>query len=155
MSKRFGLLLIFALIAGGAVFYQVARPPAAVSAAFEGEPQLIAATFSSEWCASCRVLKPKLAEALPEFSGRPVRFVEYDFTFGARDDMRAEAEADGLGEIYERFQGATGFTVLVDAGTGEIIDTLTMNHSAKAMAAAIEDALAIAAARASVPHKDS
>ncbi|MEQ8935436.1 MAG: thioredoxin domain-containing protein, partial [Amphiplicatus sp.] len=85
MIKRSRLFLVFALLAGGAVLFQALSKPGAVSAAFNGEPELIAATFSSEWCASCRVLKPNLAQVLPKFASKPVRFVEYDFTFGQTD----------------------------------------------------------------------
>lgn len=155
MIKRGRLILLAALAAGGAALFQASQRPGAVSAAYAGEPELIAATFSSEWCASCRVLKPNLARVLPDFAGKPVRFVEYDFTFGQTEAIRAQADADGIGEIYARFKGATGFTVLVDAGSGEIIDTLTMNHSSAAIADALDNALAVAAAQADDPHKDS
>ncbi|MEQ8177358.1 MAG: hypothetical protein RIC52_10245 [Amphiplicatus sp.] len=154
MINRLRLPLIIALLAGVAVLFQAFHRPGAVSAAFAGEPELIAATFSSEWCASCRVLKPNLARVLPDFASKPVRFVEYDFTFGQTEAMRAQADADGVGDIYARFKGATGFTVLVDADSGEIIDTLTMNHSPAAMAAALDDALAVAEAHTDDPPKD-
>lgn len=154
MMKRARFLMLFACAAGGAILFQALRGPGAVSAAFAGEPELIAATFSSEWCAACRVLKPKLAQVLPDFADKPVRFVEYDFTFGQTDAIRAQADADGVGGIYARVKGATGFTVLIDADSGEIIDTLTMNHSPAAMAAALDDALAIAKAYTDDPRKD-
>lgn len=111
-------------------------------------PELVAATFSSEWCASCKVIAPRLAAVAPDFAEKPVRFAELDFTFGRRGDLEQKAAALGLGELYPRFKGATGFTLLVDAETGEIIDTLTINHSEKAMRAAIAQALAIASADA-------
>jgi hypothetical protein len=55
-----------------------------------------------------------------------------------------QARAEGLAEIYPRFKGATGFTLLVDHETGEIIDSLTINHTKAAMRAALAQALAIA-----------
>lgn len=146
-SKRAVVALLIVAVAGLAVAAQLARAPSKVSAAFDGAPALTVATFSSEWCASCRVLKPTLAKAMPRFSGAPVKFVEYDFTFGETEALRARAEADGVGATFDRFAGATGFSLIVDAASGEIVDTLTMNHSAEAMAAAIDDALAAARAR--------
>ncbi len=74
-----------------------------------------------------------------------MKFVSLDFTFGQRDDIQAQAEAEGLAELYPRFKGATGFTLLVDADTGEILDSLTVNHSTQAMRAAIAQSLALAA----------
>ena len=58
--------------------------------------------------------------------------------------MKAEAERYRLGDLYERNKGATGFTLLVDYETGEILDTLTMNFSEDAMRSAIARAVAIA-----------
>lgn len=112
---------------------------------FVGEPEIIAATFSSAWCAACAVLEPKLARVTPAFASAPVAFVKFDFSFGPRDETREAAERFGLEGLYERNKGATGFTVLVDADTGEIVDTLTMNFSEAAMKSAIARALALAA----------
>ncbi len=132
----------FAIVAAG--FALFARAPAESPAAQPEKPEIIAATFNSAWCSSCKILKPKLAKIMPHFAGEAVAFVELDFTFGARDEVKAEAEHYGLGDIYERNKGATGFTLLVDADTGEIVDTLTMNFSESAMKAALAQAIAIA-----------
>jgi len=90
-------------------------------------------------------LNPRLAEVIPVFAGKPVKFVSLDFTFGRRGDIERQAAAEGLGDIYPRFEGATGFTLLVDPDTGEILDSLTVNHSKQAMRAAITQSLALAA----------
>lgn len=111
---------------------------------YEGEPEIIAATFSSAWCSSCKILEPRLAEVIPDFADKPVKFVELDFTFGQRGEIKDKAEAEGLGDIYPRFKGATGFTLLVDRETGEIIDMLTISHSKAAMRAAIAQSVALA-----------
>lgn len=133
------------LIVGIGVFALSGRT-SATSADYEyaGEPEIVAATFSSAWCSSCKILKPRLAEILPEFSDQPVKFVELDFTFGQRDEIAEQAASEGLSDVYPRFKGATGFTLLVDRETGEIIDSLTINHSKNAMRAAIAQAVAVA-----------
>jgi thiol-disulfide isomerase/thioredoxin len=136
------IAVVAALVAGFALFGRT--PATSAEAAFDGKPEIIAATFASSWCSSCKVLKPKLAKVIPGFSGEPVKFVEFDFTFGPRAELKEEADEYGLGELYARYKGATGFTVLVDADTGEVIDTLTMNFSAAAMRSAIARAIAIA-----------
>ena len=105
-------------------------------------PQLIAATFSSAWCTSCKILEPRLEDVAPDFADAPVKFVKLDFTFGQRGAIEEQAAAEGLSDIYPRFKGATGFTLLVDAETGEIVDSLTIKHSRDAMRAAIAQALA-------------
>ena len=141
--RRLMSIALAAAFAGA--FFMVARAPASnAEAAYDGEPEVIAATFASAWCSACKVLKPKLAKVIPAFQEDPVAFVEFDFTFGPRDEIRAEAEKFDLGDLYERNKGATGFTVLVDADTGEILDTLTMNFSEDAMRSAIARAIAVA-----------
>lgn len=118
--------------------------PARSEAAFAGEPEIVAATFASAWCSSCKILQPKLARIIPEFAGAPVAFVEFDFTFGDRAETAAKAERHGVSDIYERNKGATGFTLLIDAETGDILDTLTMNFSEDAMRGALGRAIEIA-----------
>ena len=126
-------------------FFMFARTPAtSADAAYDGKPEVVAATFASSWCSACKVLKPKLAKVIPGFKDEPVAFIEFDFTFGPRKELRDEADKYGIGDLYERNKGATGFTVLVDSDTGEILDTLTMNFSEGAMRAAIAQAIAVA-----------
>lgn len=134
------------ILAGVAVFALTGRTSATdAEYVYDGEPEIIAATFESAWCSACKILKPRLAEVIPDFADKPVKFVSLDFTFGQRGDIERQAEAEGLGDIYPRFKGATGFTLLVDSDTGEIIDSLTVNHSKQAMRAAIAQSLALAA----------
>lgn len=129
---------------GAAAFFLAGRAPATSAAEFEGEPEIVAATFSSAWCSSCKIIKPRLAKAMPDFSGEPVKFVEYDFTFGEKAKAREAALADGLGPVFDDYAKATGFTLLYDPERQEIIDILTVNHSSAAMRAAIARALAVA-----------
>ncbi len=131
------------VILGVAGYAFVNRMPAAgAEYRYEGDPEVVAATFASAWCSSCKILMPRLARVIPDFADQPVKFVELDFTFGERKEIEQLAAAEGLAKIYPQFKGATGFTVLVDRDTGEIIDTLTINHSGKAMRAAIAQAIA-------------
>ena len=133
------------LIVGFVVFFFTARAPAEdTDAPFDGEPEIVVATFSSAWCSACKILKPSLVKVIPDFQGEPVSFVEFDFTFGQEAEIRHVAVEQGFAEIYDRFKGGTGFSLLIDPETGKIVDTLTMNHSSKAMRAAIAQAIAIA-----------
>jgi hypothetical protein len=145
--KRQDAVFFGLLAAGIAGFALYARAPAAsAEAAFSGEPELIAATFNSQWCSACKIVKPRLRKVIPDFAGAPVKFVEYDLTFGNGGAPREKAEADGISSVYERFSTATGYTLLVDAETGDILDMLTVEHTASAMRAAISAALARAEA---------
>lgn len=146
MTKRIKNFAFPVIVVVGVVIFALMGRTGASNAqyAYDGEPEVIAATFSSAWCSACKILEPRLAEIIPDFSDRPVKFVKLDFTFGERGDTEQQARTEGLGDIYPRFKGATGFTLLVDSETGEIIDSLTMNHSKDAMRAAIAQSIALA-----------
>ena len=109
-----------------------------------GAPEVVAATFYATWCSPCRILEPRLSDVIPSFADKPVKFVKLDFTFGKRAEIEAFAQDEGLADVYRQFGGASGFTLLVDRETGEVIDMLTMDHSSRAMRAAIAQAIAVA-----------
>ncbi|MEM8770501.1 MAG: thioredoxin domain-containing protein [Pseudomonadota bacterium] len=145
MKQTKNIVFIAVAVIGVAIFASVGRTNATDTAyLYDGEPEIIAATFSSAWCSSCKILEPRLRDVAPEFADSPVKFVKLDFTFGQRGEIEDQARAEGLEDIYPQYKGATGFTLLVDADTGEIVDSLTINHSPKAMRAAIARALAAA-----------
>ncbi len=144
---RKNLIAAALLVFGAAGFFFYGR--GAVSSAeaqyvYEGEPEILAATFASAWCSACKILEPRLARVVPAFADRPVRFIEFDFTFGEKPAHAALASEHGFSSVYERFRSGTGFTLLIDAETGDVVDTLTINHSEGAMRAAIAAAIAFA-----------
>ena len=140
------------LVGGIAIFALTGRDSASgAEYTLEAKPEIIAATFSSAWCSACKILKPRLAEIIPDFADKPVKFVEFDFTLGQRDEIALQAEAEGLADIYPRFKGATGFTLLIDSDSGEIIDMLTISHSKAAMRAAIAQSIFLATRDTSDP----
>ncbi len=115
-----------------------------IAAPFDGKPEVIAATFTSEWCTACKILEPRLADVIPAFTDKPVHFLELDFSFGQKEKARAVAVSEGFETAYNQFEGATGFTLLIDKDSGEIIDILTASYSESAMKAALANALAVA-----------
>jgi len=142
--KKLKDIMFPAIVVIGVAIFAFSGHTSASSAdySYQGKPEIVAATFSSAWCSSCKILKPRLADVIPDFADQPVKFVELDFTFGQREEIAEQAAAEGLADIYPRFKGATGFTLLVDADTGEIVDMLTIRHTKKAMRAALAQAIA-------------
>lgn len=133
------------LIGGFAALFAVAiiargRPPIVESAPV-AEPALVAATFSSAFCASCRILRPKLARVMLDYRARPVDFVEFDFTAGAPDRLRDKARARGVLAVYDAGGRATGYTALVDRATGKVLGMLGAGLSEDEMRAEIDAAL--------------
>jgi len=145
MPKLKNAIFASIIVLGAIGFFMTGRAPASsADAVYEGEPEIVAATFASAWCSACKILKPRLVNVIPEFSEQPVSFMELDFTFGVRDEHAALAAENGFTELFENNKGSTGFTLLIDPVSGETIDILTMNHSEKAMRAAIAQAIAVA-----------
>jgi thiol-disulfide isomerase/thioredoxin len=144
MKKRFGLIVAVVIAIAVAVSVSSRNRSPSIEQSATGAPQIIAASFTSAWCASCRILEPRLAEAMPAFKDAAVEFVQFDFTFGETDELASRAAARGLSRLYDANKGATGFTVLVNAGSGEIVDTLTMNFTVADIKLALNRALAIA-----------
>lgn len=145
MKHSKNILFIAVLTLGVALFAAFGRTSATDAAySYDAEPEIIAATFSSAWCSSCKILEPRLEALVPDFADKPVKFVKLDFTLGQRGAVADKAAREGLAHIYPQYKGATGFTLLVDAETGDIVDSLTIRHSEQAMRAAIAQAIATA-----------
>jgi len=150
LRRRF--LLAGLAVAGLAALALFTRAPHRLEADGAGAPQLVAVTFSSAWCAACRILSPRLADAMRAFENEPVRFIDFDFSFGPSETLAAEAEQLGIADVYEQFKGATGFTVLVDPASGKALSVLTAASSREDLRARI--AAALAATRTNDPDTD-
>ncbi len=94
-----------------------------------GQPNLVGAMFYSAWCSSCAVLDPRLRKIAPEFEGRAVRFVKFDFSMGPNDTQAEKAAALGIAETYEANKGATGFMLLVDSRSETALGAIYMTDS--------------------------
>ena len=133
------------MVAAIAVFATLGRVPQTnAEYLLDRKPEVIAATFSSAWCSSCKILEPRLGSIVPKFSADPVKFVKLDFSFGQNSGLADIAAENNFADTYQRFKGATGFTLLIDAETGQILDRLTINQSERAMTTIIAQAIAVA-----------
>ena len=118
-----GLLVALAIVGHG-----LAERPEAKSST-EGT-KVTGLLFYADWCGSCKVLDPKLDAVTPEFSHQPILFTRVDLT---NDETTAHATRYanylGLGNIYAEYEGRTGFMLLVDAKSKDILGRLTRNES--------------------------
>ncbi|MBD3616210.1 MAG: hypothetical protein HUJ22_06505 [Gracilimonas sp.] len=108
----------------------------------EEDPAVITMYMYADWCGACQAIKPKMAEAVREFEGEPVLFTKMDMT----DDFTAHqskllASRLGLSEIFEKNEGMTGFVLLIDAESHEILDKITRDDDTEEMARKITAAL--------------
>lgn len=126
-----GLIVLFALSA-----------PAPVHADLS-EPRLVAATFRSAWCGPCRVLEPRFEAVAADYADAQVEFVTFDFTLGRRARLAERAAQEGVAEPFRAHGGGTGFVLLVDRNTGDVLGRITMHYSDADMRGALDHALSV------------
>jgi len=106
-------------------------------------PQLIAIKFHADWCGSCKAMGDVFTDLANKLDGQPVLFVEIDQT---NRTTAAQAQfmvaALGAGELWGEFGGKTGFVLVLDAESRQVVAKLTHEQSVKDMTKAITDALA-------------
>ena len=106
------------------------------------DPHVIAMYMYADWCGACQAIKPIMEEAKPEFEGQPVLFVKMDMTndFTAHQSKLMAARL-GLSEIFEKNEGMTGFVLLLDANTNEVLDKITTDDDKQGIITKITNAL--------------
>ncbi len=96
------------------------------------EPVLKVINFTADWCPNCRILNPRLDEAIAAFEPGSIERVDLDVTSIRRDSTmieKAAVETDALrlaGEhkaayLWDWYGGVTGIAVAIAADTGEPI----------------------------------
>jgi thiol:disulfide interchange protein len=106
---------------------------------------VIALVFKADWCTACRVLEPKLMTVMPQVAAQPIRFVMLDQTDAdARRAAATEARALGVAELYAAREGQTGYVLLVDASTKEVLGQIGSTDSVAQIRQKIRRALAAA-----------
>jgi thiol-disulfide isomerase/thioredoxin len=105
-------------------------------------PAVIAVKFYADWCGSCKVITPVFHELQAKFDTQPVLYIVLDHTreFN-RQQSKYLATSLGLDKIWAKNGGKTGFILLINGKTQEIITTLTKKHDLKQMGAALQAAV--------------
>ena len=107
----------------------------------EEKPRLIAARFTADWCGQCAILQPRLDDVWPAYEDAEIERVVFDFTSDERDTPRARAAAAGIEHIYEPLEGRTGFLLLIDRESGEVLEMVNTSYDRAAIADALDRSL--------------
>lgn len=121
---------------------------AQLALASEQKPQVLGILFYADWCGSCRILEPEIEKARgkSDLDNSAILFVRLDLTDATRrHQSELMAHALGVADFYEENGGATGFMLLVDAETKEVISQLTKTMDSGDITTEIRDAIAKAA----------
>jgi len=122
MSKSLTIFTAFFLTLGISLY---ANEVSNNNATETDEISVIAVKMDAEWCGKCQVMNPKLDSVMPEFENEDILFVKFNMT----DEFTTQqagllAERLNLKSLFEENKGKTGYMVLLNAETGEVLHTL-------------------------------
>ncbi len=112
-------------------------------AAEAAQPEVVGLMFHSDTCGSCKVLNPKLDSVKSGYLAKPILFVTLDHTSdGTKNQAALMAGALGVKEAYAAQEKASGFLLLVDKDSGEVLGKVTRDMTEAEIAATIDKAIA-------------
>lgn len=138
--------LALSLAAALAVIPAAITPAQAAQASAPAEKaRVVGVLFYADWCASCKVLDPKIQAVKRDFAEDSVLFTRFDLTdeFTRRQSLLL-AEQLGLGEIARKHGNTTGFMLLVSNADGRVLGRLVRTNSEADIRQSIQGALASA-----------
>ncbi len=104
--------------------------------------QLLVVKFHADWCGSCVKLDTPLESLQTSFAGQPVDFVRLDLTTDAtRTAAQAQVARLGLEKIYETYGTKTGFALVIDAASGQVLGEIRASQELDAMQALVTQSL--------------
>ena len=139
------LIAAFALIVAlptGAKAADNNKTPMAEAESVMPAPVIKAITFHSDSCGSCKILKPRMIEAMEIINQDKVQAVTFDFT--NKDTIaqtREIAKAQNVDAVLQKYGAKTGFVVLVQEN-GDIVETIKVGDNTAAIAAKLATAVA-------------
>ncbi len=89
------------------------------------DPAIKAVMFYSDTCGSCKILDPRVTEAMAIINPEKIELVKFDFSNKETiTATRALATSKNIDGVLQEFGAKTGFVVLVN-NKGEVVERLT------------------------------
>ena len=131
MKARAGILIVALLVTSISVVW--AQTGGAKSETAEG-PRVIAVKFHADWCGFCKAMGSAFEELQAKFDTQPVLYITLDHTreFN-RKQSKYMAHSLGLSKVWAEHGGKTGFVLLINGTTLEVISMLTHEQNLKQM----------------------
>ena len=105
-------------------------------------PEVVIVDFHADWCGKCEQLGPSLSKAEENLADEPALFVKLDMT---NDRTKKQAEylmAElGMGDIWTEHGTATGFALVLDTQSDQVLSKINFNSSADEIGKTIASAM--------------
>jgi len=102
----------------------------------DATPAVIAVKFHADWCGSCKAMGGVFEELQAKFDTKPVLYVTLDHTRDFnRQQSKFMAQSLGLDNVWAKYGGKTGFILLIDGKTREVLGTFKSTQTLKEMGA--------------------
>lgn len=105
-------------------------------------PAIKAVAFHSDSCGSCKIIGPRMMEAITIINPAKLSMVKFDFTnkqsIAATKELAKKANVDN---ILQKYGAKTGFVVLVN-NAGDVVDTIKVDHDTSEIASKLAMAIA-------------
>ncbi len=111
-----------------------------VSSAYQpAQPDIYVVMFRADWCAPCKIVEPRIDEALATLQDPKIEYVNIDISSG-NGDFNANTVFDRqIVRQYNMWLGVTGFAAIIDADTKQTLGCVNMTYNTDAMTAHISN----------------
>lgn len=126
MPSKISKLLALGALAFGMTSFATAAPN-------QTQPDIYVVMFRADWCAPCKVVEPRLSEALSTLQDPKIEFLNIDLSSG-NGEWNSHAVFDRqIVPQYNMWLGVTGFAAIIDADTKRTLGCLDINYTTDAM----------------------
>jgi len=125
----------------------VASAPASANA----DTEVYVVMFRADWCGPCKIVEPKIDQALHGLQDPSIEYVTIDITTPGRSEISAHKAFDrNIVPQYNGWMGVTGFAAIIDADTKQTLGCLNMVYDTPAMMMHIQNLKTYAVSNQSV-----
>ncbi len=109
-------------------------------ASANSDHDLYVVMFEADWCGPCKVVKPRLNQALQNLGDSSIEYVTIDITTPGASEISAHKAFDReIVPQYNSWMGVTGFAAIIDADTKQTLGCINMIYDAASMAMHIKN----------------
>jgi len=91
--------------------------------------------FRADWCGPCKIVEPRLDQALNRLADPGIEYVTIDSSDPPRSEFSAHLAFDReIVPQYNSWWGVTGFAAMIDADTKQTLGCVDLAYDAEAMA---------------------